>query len=159
MVIQEPIFLAQRNRRWLKAWKILTIISSLASLMSSLGFMTSFLSSLITWSWSAVEISFLPSPPWSFPFLHVTNLDIFHQLMSPVFVGPGQISWPETYSRFLRWIGDILIFWRRGKAKSFPEEAAPLLQTRIPCFLSHVSKIPTPIGLFGPSWRNFLGGI
>ena len=77
--------------------------------------------------------------------LEVANLSISCWLISQGLLGLGNSSWPESYLRFLLWVGDIYIFQRRDEAKRFYEEFSLLLRTRIPCLLSHVTNIFIPI--------------
>ena len=55
--------------------------------------------------------------------------------------------------------GSDFDFPKKRQGKIFSKEASPLPLMRILYFLSHVTKILTPIGSLRPLQSNFLGGV
>ena len=66
------------------------------------------------WRWKILFLLWQLQPAQC---LHIANLGIYRWIMSPGFAGLGQISWLESYLRFLQWVGEITIFQRKDKAK------------------------------------------
>ena len=145
-VNQKLVCLARRNRQKSSVGRALTTPFILVLLTSSRYFLPSLLSFLTAWRWSVVE-DFLSTVKTLINSMIVRRkLKNFHWLMSPGFVGPGRNYWPESWLKFLWWVGDISIFIRIEKAIYPPKEASTLLRMHIQCFFSNVAKISIPVG-------------
>ena len=164
-VRQKTIYLTRRNTKGLRVGRSLTTTSSLELLTSYRYFLPSIFYSITTWRWSEVQNYLSSITALINSVLIHYKLSNYYWLTSPGFVGPGRISCPASYLKFLQKLGDIQLSEEEKRQKVFPKKIIHSYKSiwhvfhhalqKYPLQLYCTYQVSIAIGLHLPPWCNF----